>query len=532
MSGLFAVLLLCSCAGKTRIWVDYNSFPEPEKSFLASVLTGEELEKRWLVPCGGPGPGVLTIAYQGAWVSWEGSDTDSPYSFIPGEGGFLPLSRTCLVPRALPWEETAGISAAEATRIFGRKVSPDSGIIPLGDLGPPYVGRRVDGLDAADPAYPLVLLKGLQFEGKVSLSEGENKNESKKLWEKIDELSELIMARLRAENSRPPEASAVPVPRYEERPRLYRIAAGGDAMLSRGVPEILLKEGPEAVMGGTAALAGAADLSLLNLEGAVTLRGEPAKKTYTFRFDPAVIRVLADSGFDAALAANNHAFDYGPAGFLDTLDHLKGAGLYALGAGRDINAAAAPFVTGPEQFPVRVFGLASFGRERNGWDGLDHAADDALPGMLHAGKRGAELIRAQMELLNNNRKGLEIVFFHGGEEYADYPNGDTRALYTNLVEAGADLVIGTHPHVEQGFEWVKGRPVFWSLGDYIFDGMDDTPGGDKGIFIVLGFLETTLVYMDVYPVFMDGPRTVISPDTQLERFYRLTKELNCTTLMK
>ncbi|MDR1143387.1 MAG: CapA family protein [Spirochaetaceae bacterium] len=520
--GLFAVLLFCSCAGKTQIWVDYNSFPEPEKSFLASVLTGKELEKRGLVPCGGPGPGVITIAYQGAWVTWEGSDTDSLYSFIPGEGGFLPLSRTCLVPRALLWEETAGIGAAEAARIFsGNRESPD--IIPLGDLGPPYVGRRVDGLDAADPAYPLVLLEGLQFDREGSL--GENKNESKKLWKKTAGLSELIMARLRAANSRTPEASGVPVPRYEERPRLYRIAAGGDAMLARGVPEILLKEGPEAVMGGTAALAGAADLSLLNLEGAVTLRGEPAKKAYAFRFDPAVIRVLADSGFDAVLAANNHAFDYGLTGFLDTLDHLKRAGLYALGAGRSISAAAAPFITGSEQFPVRVFGLASFGRERSGWDGLDYAADDARPGMLHAGKRGAELIRAQLELLND-KEGLEIVFFHGGIEYADYPDEDTRVLYTDLVEAGADLVIGTHPHVEQGFEWVKGRPVFWSLGDYVFDDMADTPGGDRGIFIVLSFLETKLVYLDVYPVFMNGPRTVISSDTQLERFYRLTKELN------
>ncbi|MDR2663550.1 MAG: CapA family protein [Treponema sp.] len=507
--------------------MDYDSFPEPEKSFLASVLTGEEPVKHGFVSRGGPGPGVITVAYRAAWVTWEESDT--PRSFTGG-GGFLPLSRTCMVFRAQPWEGKTGISADEARRIFSSgngKISPNGGIIPLGDLGPPYVGRRVDGLDAADPAYPLVLLGGAEFTRPESLSG----SEGKRLQKKIDEFSETITARLRAGNSRTPASSAVPVPRYEERPRLYRIAAGGDAMLARGVPEVLFKEGPGAVMGGTEALAGSADLALVNLEGAVTRRGEQAEKAYAFRFDPAVVRVLADSGFDAVLAANNHAFDYGLTGFLDTLDYLESLGLYALGAGRDINAAAAPFVTGPEQFPVRVFGLASFGKERSGWDGLDYAADDARPGMLHAGKRGAELIKTQLELLNNNKglnnnKSLEIVFFHGGQEYADYPDRNTRALYTDLVEAGADLVIGTHPHVEQGFEWVKGRPVFWSLGDYVFDDMADTPGGDKGIFIVLSFLETTLVYMDVYPVFMNGPRTVISPDTRLDRFYRLTKELN------
>jgi poly-gamma-glutamate synthesis protein (capsule biosynthesis protein) len=498
--------------------VDYESFPEPERSFLASVLAGKELAKRGLIPCDDPGPGVMTVVYRALWITWAESDTDSP-QFTAG-GGFLPLSRTCMVFQALPWEGNTGLDEAPGVSLpRSREVSPNSSIIPLGDLGPPYVSRRVNGLDAADPAYPLVLLGGAEFAREGSL----NESESKRLREKINALSEMIMARRRAGNSRIPASSAVPAPRYEERPRFYRIAAGGDVVLERGVPDILFKEGPGAVMGGTEVLAGAADLALLNLEGAVTRRGEPAEKTYAFRFDPAVVRVLADFGFDAVLAANNHAFDYGLTGFLDTLSHLESLGLYALGVGRDINAAAAPFVTGSEEFPVRVFGLASFGRERSGWDGLDYAADDALPGMLHAGKRGAELIRAQ--LAANNNRGLEIVVFHGGKEYTDYPDEDTRTLYTELVEAGADLVIGTHPHVEQGFEWVKGKPVFWSLGDYIFDDMADTPGGDKGIFIVLSFLETTLVYMDVYPLFMNGPRTVISPDTQLERFYRLTREL-------
>ncbi|MDR1901439.1 MAG: CapA family protein, partial [Treponema sp.] len=108
----------------------------------------------------------------------------------------------------------------------------------------------------------------------------------------------------------------------------------------------------------------------------------------------------------------------------------------------------------------------------------------------------------------------------------------TRTLYTELAAAGAELVIGTHPHVEQGFEWLGNTPVFWSLGDYVFNEMDDTPGGDKGICIVVSFLMpwmgksgVSLVYLEVYPVFMNGRRTVISPEEQLERFYRLTKEL-------
>jgi poly-gamma-glutamate synthesis protein (capsule biosynthesis protein) len=78
--------------------------------------------------------------------------------------------------------------------------------------------------------------------------------------------------------------------------------------------------------------------------------------------------------------------------------------------------------------------------------------------------------------------------------------------------------------VEQGFQWVHGKPVFWSLGDYVFNGMDDTPGGDKGIFIVLSYLGAKLLYIEAYPVFMNGPRTEITAEDQLARFYRLTKE--------
>jgi poly-gamma-glutamate synthesis protein (capsule biosynthesis protein) len=317
------------------------------------------------------------------------------------------------------------------------------------------------------------------------------------------------------------EASAEQMFRREAPPVLFRIASGGDVMLGRGVEAIFLDEGPEGIFGGTAALVKSADLALLNLEGAITGDTESAaKKTYVFRFDPRVAPALKDAGFDAALIANNHAFDYGTTGFVDTMRYLGEAGLPVLGAGKNAEAAAAPFVKEGPSFLVKVFGLASFGKEMNGWDGLLFAADRETPGMLHAGKRGVELIEKQLD-----RNAFNIVYFHGGVEYAEHPDSETRALYTELIRAGADLVIGTHPHVEQGFEWVNGKPVFWSLGDYVFDEMDDTPGGDKGIFVVLSYAGKVLVHVDVYPVFMNGPRTIISPPEQLERFFRLTKML-------
>ncbi|MDR2072633.1 MAG: CapA family protein [Spirochaetaceae bacterium] len=514
---IFTVVLFISCRGPDLLWVDYDTFPDPERSSLAGALAPGN--PRFVLGAD-PEPGAIRLRYEFRLSTWEESEGE----VLSASGVFYPLSRTVLVPRAEVWEGRTGISLEEARGSVvkgtaNRILDPAAGVIPLRDLGPPYVALKVEGRDVSDPRYPLVLTGGLLFGYDRTVLHDRDR---RRIEKNSAALSLLVKEAIN--------------PELEERPRLYRIAAGGDVMLARGVQELLFAEGPEAVLGGTAALVKQADLSLINLEGAVTDRGEPAEKTYVFRFNPRAAAALKDAGFDAALIANNHAFDFGLRGFFDTLDHLQKAGLAVLGAGLDRAAAAAPLVTGTPAFPVRVFGIASFGRERNGWDGLAFAADEKTPGLLHAERGGAAAIKG---LLQNKASGtgpyagvgLDIVFFHGGTEYTDYPDQATRNLYTELVAAGADLVIGTHPHVEQGFEWVLGKPVFWSLGDYVFNEMDDTPGGDKGLFIVLWFLisprgeKTHLVYVDPYPVFMNRERTVISPVRQLDRFYRLTRAL-------
>ncbi|MDR0448729.1 MAG: CapA family protein [Treponema sp.] len=481
---LFTILFCClfSCSKPIEIWVDKYSFPEQEQFFLAAILEG--VEKAGFIITTEPGPNTISLCFEQRRATWQKSQEDVLQSV------FIPFNRICMVYPVEVWEE----------KTVSLKTISDAELIPLRELSPPRIALKVDGLDLSDPAYPLIFEKGIRLDLPEIYQEEVNK--------KIDALTVLI------------QQKSI-YGRIEQQPRLFRIAAGGDVMLARGVEPIIFSEGIEAVLGGTAPLVKGADLSLINLEGVVSSRGTATKKSFTFRFDPRIASVLKNAGFDAVLMANNHSFDYGITGFLDTLDHLEQAGIAVLGAGRNIHAAAAPFAASFfEPGSVQVFGLASYGQERTGWDGSSFAADEQTPGILHAGKRGAEMIKTRF-----NKNAINIVFFHGGAEYSDFPNNATRALYTDLIRSGADLVIGTHPHVEQGFEWVEGKPVFWSLGDYVFDQMNYTPGGDKGLFIVLSYLGKLLVHIDLFPLFMDGPRTKITPRENLQRFYRLTRHL-------
>jgi poly-gamma-glutamate synthesis protein (capsule biosynthesis protein) len=105
------------------------------------------------------------------------------------------------------------------------------------------------------------------------------------------------------------------------------------------------------------------------------------------------------------------------------------------------------------------------------------------------------------------------------------PGSSTRKIYTELIAAGADLVIGSHPHVVQGFEWVLGKPVFWSLGNYVFTGEDNTLGIEEGLFIHLGFLGDRLLYLEPYALSLSQTNSDIAPVEELEWFYTLSKRL-------
>ncbi|HPE35948.1 MAG TPA: CapA family protein [Spirochaetales bacterium] len=354
------------------------------------------------------------------------------------------------------------------------------------------LGLAVDGLYPGDPGYPLVKETWLELRG--------DGNGVSLVADKLDAVLREM---------------AVPTA-----PDLVWVAAVGDLMLERGVGRLLAHEGPQAVFGGAADMLAAADLAVANLEGALSARGTPENKAYTFRSDPAYAASLATAGFDALLVANNHAWDWGQVAFLDTLDHIRAAGMVPLGAGRNLAEAACPaeYVVGDRT--VRLYGIASYPVETRGWDGSRVAAGADTPGIAWAASGGADAIKAAF-----SPEALDIVFFHGGGEWTTGPDRHTMERYRGLVDAGADAVVGSHPHVVHGMELRGGKPILWSVGNFAFAGMQGTPGGQDGLLALMGFAGGRLLFLRPHALRLDGPRVDRADDAALETFWLRSRAL-------
>ncbi|MEB3281264.1 MAG: CapA family protein [Lyngbya sp.] len=205
-----------------------------------------------------------------------------------------------------------------------------------------------------------------------------------------------------------------------------------------------------------------ADVAMVNLENPLTRSTlRRPNKQFNFKADPEAVQVLTSGGVDIVNLANNHAMDYEGEGLIETLETLEKAGIHAVGAGRDLKEARRP-----EILEVKGQRIAYFGY----YDADFHAADDKTPG---TNPRYDERIAADIQAVRDQVDWI-IVNFHWGVELAQYPGDWQIELARFTIEQGADLVVGHHPHVLQGAEIYKGRPIVYSLGNFIFGGNSRT----------------------------------------------------------
>ncbi len=237
---------------------------------------------------------------------------------------------------------------------------------------------------------------------------------------------------------------------------------GGDVFLSDHVLEAYRKAG--GISGvldtGYRKEIADADLFFVNEEFPFSSRGIPAAdKQYTFRLPPEKVRILQEMGVDGVTLANNHALDYGLDALLDTCGVLDEAGILHTGAGTDLEAAK-----GAARYEIKGKTFAVIGATRvipdAGW-----AAGRSHGGMLSAYDPSA-LVSEVSALSKEN--DYVVAYLHWGIERDELPQDYQRAMGRQLIDAGADLVIGAHPHVLQGIEYYQGKPIVHSLGNFVF----------------------------------------------------------------
>ena len=241
----------------------------------------------------------------------------------------------------------------------------------------------------------------------------------------------------------------------------------GDVMLARGVGRLIAAQGADAPWRNVADTLGQADYVFANLESPTGTGGFPIPhKGIWFRADPQVVDGLLYAHIGGVSLANNHILDYGEPVLLQTMDILRSHGIGYAGAGLDLAAARAPLLVDIQGVRVAFLAYSTF---------ADLVFSRQYPRPFAAADDRAGVAPARVDYVQEDvarargEADVVIVAFHWGVEYTHVPDEQQVELAHAAIAAGADVVVGTHPHALQGIEYYKNGLIFYSLGNFVMD---------------------------------------------------------------
>jgi poly-gamma-glutamate synthesis protein (capsule biosynthesis protein) len=251
--------------------------------------------------------------------------------------------------------------------------------------------------------------------------------------------------------------------RAADTPATVKLIFVGDIMLARDEETGRLIERGKDPFEPFAGLLKEADVAVGNLECVIAEKGEPVPKRFQFRADPRCIPLLKKH-FTALTVANNHSGDFGKLALVDQCERLEKAGVPYFGGGRNMAEAHQPWIVECHGIRVALLGYCevnspSFQAEKN------------LPGVAWSGHDDEVLadIKAARE---RYKADIVIPFLHWGNEHQ--PANDRQKTFARrMIDAGADVIVGAHPHVTQGAAYYEGRLIVYSLGNFLFSGFTD-----------------------------------------------------------
>ncbi len=250
-----------------------------------------------------------------------------------------------------------------------------------------------------------------------------------------------------------------------------------------------------------------ADVTIVNNEFPYTNGGTAIEeKTFTFRGDESTVSYLYDMGVDAVSLANNHAYDFGEEGFLDTLRVLEENGVAYVGAGRNLSEAAKPLFFDVEGLRVAVVAATQIERLNN--------PDTKGATLTEAGVMRCYQPEEFYEAIEEAKKEADFVIamVHWGTENQVEKDWAQIEQAPRMAAAGADLIVGTHPHILQGIEYFWETPVVYSLGNFWFNSREIDTGLLKVTIGEMGILE-----LEFIPAIQKNCRTEIAAGEERAR---------------
>ena len=261
-----------------------------------------------------------------------------------------------------------------------------------------------------------------------------------------------------------------------------------------------------------------ADYTCVNNEFTYSTRGSALDgKAWTFRAHPDRVKYLKEMGVDLALLANNHVYDYGKDAMLDTLDTLTNADIKYFGAGANLEEAMKPVYV--ELGGKKVAFVAASRAEKNK---MTPQATEEEPGILRCYDPTLFI-----EVIKEARANADFVVacVHWGTERSTVLEDAQLETARQYIDAGADMIIGSHSHCLQGMEYYNGKPIVYSLGNYWFDEYyEDTMLVNVRIY---GDINGSNVELSVVPGMQDDGKTVIfTDDSEKERVYQHLEDIS------
>ncbi|WP_225445558.1 CapA family protein [Paenibacillus arenosi] len=295
----------------------------------------------------------------------------------------------------------------------------------------------------------------------------------------------------------------------------------GDAMMDWSVKETIRKKGTDYPYVHVKSEIEKADYAFVNLETAITTHHvKDTNQLYNFKSDPIALKGLKNAGFDLVSIANNHTLDFMDKGFLDTLRHLEKADLPYVGGGRTEEEAYKAHTVELNGKKVKFLAFSRF-IPQTYW-----FANGNEPGIAEAYNKSSVL-----PVIKRERKDCDylLVYMHWGVEKENRPAPWQRTYAKEIIDAGADAIVGSHVHVLQGFEFYKGKPIAYSIGNFLFPNYVKGRNADTGLLHLT--LDNGQVSMAFDPYYIKNDQIVKRDSKYVESQYNYLESISYKAVM-